>query len=62
MFSTLAKLSPRVQRVYVYHWDTGVGNAVEMDGRTWDSGLIGPDDKPRPSLAVLQTVLKVKVG
>jgi hypothetical protein len=62
VFSTLAKLSPRVQRVYVYHWDTGVGNAVEMDGRTWDSGLIGPDDKPRPSLAVLQTVLKVKVG
>src|SRR3954447_7464670 len=60
VFSTLAKLSPRVQRVYIYHWNTGVG-AMD-DHRTWDSGLIGPDDRARPSLAVLQTLLRVKAG
>jgi hypothetical protein len=64
VFSTLAKLSPRVQRVYIYHWNTGLadkssGSAAQ---RTWDSGLIGPDDKPRPSLAVLQGLLNVKAG
>jgi hypothetical protein len=63
VFSTLAKLSPRVQRAYLYHWDTGVGDigtTADDDDRTWDSGLIGPDDKPRPSLAVLQTLLGVR--
>jgi hypothetical protein len=61
VFSTLVKLSPRVQRVYLYHWNTGVGaTAKARDARTWDSGLIGPDDKPRPSLTVLQTLLGVR--
>jgi hypothetical protein len=60
VFSTLAKLSSRVQRAYIYHWDTGVG--AKDDSRTWDSGLIGPDDKPRPALAVLQGLLHVKAG
>jgi hypothetical protein len=65
VFSTLAKLSPRVQRAYLYHWNTGLGDittAVDDDDRTWDSGLIGPDDKPRPSLAVLQTLLGVRAS
>jgi len=57
VFSTLAKLSPRVQRVYVYHWNTGAG-----DGGTWDSGLIGPDGQARPALAVLDGLLGVKAG
>jgi hypothetical protein len=64
VFSTLAKLSSRVQRVYIYQWNTGLATAGE-DGdeeRTWDSGLIGPDDKARPSLAVLQRQLGVKTG
>jgi hypothetical protein len=56
VFSTLAKLSPRVQRVYLYHWNTGAG-----DGRTWDSGLIGPDDKGRPALQILASTLGVKL-
>jgi hypothetical protein len=61
VFSTLAKLSPRVRRVYIYHWNTGVGSKTSADDdRTWDSGLIGPDDKPRPSLAVLQALLGVR--
>jgi hypothetical protein len=64
VFSTLAKLSPRVQRVYIYHWNTGLADKVSGSKaqRTWDSGLIGPDDKPRPSLAVLQGLLKAKTG
>jgi hypothetical protein len=62
VFSTLAKLSaPRVQRVYIYHWDTGVQAADDFESdRTWDSGLIGPDDQPRPALAVIQGLLGVK--
>jgi polysaccharide biosynthesis protein PslG len=63
VFSTLAKLSPRVQRVYIYHWNTGVTSKGGVkDQRTWDSGLIGPDDKPRPSLSVLDSLLHVKTG
>jgi hypothetical protein len=57
VFSTLVKLSPRVQRVYLYHWNIGPG-----DGRTWDSGLIGPDGQGRPALTVLQGLLGVKAG
>jgi hypothetical protein len=45
-------LSPRIQRVYLYHWDTGVGG-----GPTWDSGFIGPEGETRPALAVLQGVM-----
>jgi hypothetical protein len=64
VFSTLVKLSPRVQRVYIYHWNTGLADKTSGSAaqRTWDSGLIGPDDKPRPSLTVLQGLLKVKAG
>jgi hypothetical protein len=64
VFSTLAKLSPRVQRVYIYHWNTGLTGKADAgdEKRTWDSGLIGPDDRPRPSLAVLQRLLGVKTG
>jgi hypothetical protein len=56
VFSTLARLSPRVQRVYLYHWNTGIG-----DGRTWDSGLIGPDGVGRPAFTVLAGALGVTV-
>jgi hypothetical protein len=45
-----------VQRIYLYHWNTGVG-----DGTTWDSGLIGPDDKARPALQILAGTLGVKL-
>jgi hypothetical protein len=57
VFTNLVKLSPRVQRAYLYHWNTGAG-----DGRTWDSGLIGPDGQGRPALKVLQALLGVKAG
>jgi hypothetical protein len=62
VFSTLVKLSSRVQRVYLYNWNTGLADGAEGEDSTWDSGLIGPDGKPRPSLAVLQSLLHVKAG
>ena len=63
VFSTLARLSTRVQRVYIYHWNTGLSSGSDnAAARTWDSGLIGPDDKPRPALAVIQGLLGVKAG
>jgi hypothetical protein len=52
IFDKLAALSPRVQRVYLYHWDTGLDGAA-----TWDSGFVGPDGEARPSLQVLQGVI-----
>jgi hypothetical protein len=55
VFDKLVKLSPRVQRVYLYHWNTGL--RTEQDDHTWDSGLVGPDDQPRPALSVLQSIL-----
>jgi hypothetical protein len=52
ILNRLVKVSPRVQRVYLYHWDTGAGG-----GPTWDSGFVGPDGLPRPALQVLQGAL-----
>jgi hypothetical protein len=57
IFAKLVKLSPRIQRVYLYHWDTGVGG-----GPTWDSGFVGPDGQARPALTVLQGVLARSAG
>ncbi|HET6506688.1 MAG TPA: hypothetical protein VFG42_07855 [Baekduia sp.] len=57
IFDKLVRLSPRIQRVYLYHWDTGTEG-----GPTWDSGFVGPDDQPRPALTVLQRYLGVKPG
>jgi hypothetical protein len=52
IFDHLAALRPRVRRVYLYHWDTGIGGRP-----TWDSGFVGPDGRVRPALGVLQGVM-----
>lgn len=44
----------RVRRVYLFHWDTG-----PIAPPTWDSGFVGPDDAPRPALAILARALNV---
>lgn len=49
LFDRLAKVSSRIKRVYVYHWD---GNTA-----TWDSALLGPEGQERPALGVLRRVL-----
>jgi hypothetical protein len=51
LFHTLVPLSRRVTRVYIYHWNTGVGPS------TWDSALIGPTGRVRPAWRVVTHVL-----
>jgi hypothetical protein len=48
---TLPALSPRISRVYLYHWDS----STALD--SWDSGFVGADGRARPSLAILKAVL-----
>jgi hypothetical protein len=51
IFDKLLRVSPRITRVYLYHWNsTGPGSS-------WDSGLIDASGKPRPSLSILEKVL-----
>jgi hypothetical protein len=49
----LARLSRRVKRVYFYHW-------LAPQGRRpfWDSGMIDPKGKARPSLRILKRELR----
>jgi hypothetical protein len=51
VFDRLVKLSRRITRVYIYHWNSYPGPS------TWDSALIGPTGKPRPAFRVLERVL-----
>ena len=48
LLARIAPLSPRIERVYLYHWDGG------EPGLTWDSGLIGADGLERPAMAVVR--------
>jgi hypothetical protein len=50
IFTKLVRLSPRIQRVYIFHWD----------GRnaSWDSALISPNGTARPAFAVLANLLR----
>jgi hypothetical protein len=52
IFDRLARLSPRVARIYIYHWRS----ATSHD--SWDSALIGSDGVRRPAFAVLERVLR----
>jgi len=54
---TLPALSPRISRVYLYHWDS----STPLD--SWDSGFVGADGRARPSLGILKSVLaRIPVG
>lgn len=48
----LARLSPRVKRIYFYNW-----TAPTESRPRWDSALIGPDGRPRPSYTVIRREL-----
>jgi hypothetical protein len=43
----LANLSPRIRRIYLYHFEWQGPTA------TWDSGVLSPHGKPRPSYGVI---------
>jgi hypothetical protein len=49
----LAGLSPRIKRVYFYHWTPS-----RTPGATWDSALTDKAGKPRPAYAVLRRWLQ----
>jgi hypothetical protein len=49
----LAKLSPRVRRIYFYHWQPATDPLP-----TWDSALVDKNGKPRPAYKVLAAWLK----
>jgi hypothetical protein len=54
IFNRLARLSPRITRVYLYQWNAGPG-----DTQGWDSGLMGPEPAftPRPAFATFVRIL-----
>ncbi|WP_205699195.1 hypothetical protein [Conexibacter sp. SYSU D00693] len=54
LFDKLAKVSKRIRRVYLYHWNS------HPDALSWDSGFIGPDGSIRPALDVLKARLKAR--
>jgi hypothetical protein len=51
----LAKLSPRIRRIYYYQWRSVVSLARARSSRTstWDSGLIDSTGLPRPAFDVI---------
>jgi hypothetical protein len=52
IFDEVATLSPRITRVYLYHWNS----SSRRD--SWDSALIGPTGRRRPAFAVVQKELR----
>lgn len=52
IFDRLARLSPRISRIYLYHWSS----ATRRD--SWDSAFIASDGQPRPSLLAFEDVLR----
>ena len=56
IFDKLVRVSPRISRVYLYHWN------ADGPTSTWDSGLLGDDGAPRPAFKVFESVLKTIRG
>lgn len=52
LFERLARLSARIERIYVYQWEGGGPKA------SWDSGLIAPSGRARPGYAVFARELR----
>jgi hypothetical protein len=51
IFDRLVPLSPRIKRVYLYHWNS----STTRD--SWDSALVGLDGRPRSAYRVVQARL-----
>ncbi|HEX2084101.1 MAG TPA: hypothetical protein VHF89_00330 [Solirubrobacteraceae bacterium] len=52
IFDRILTLSPKIKRVYLFHWNATGPND------TWDSGLVGADGRPRSSLNIVQAKLR----
>jgi hypothetical protein len=48
----MPKLSPRIKRIYIYHW------SADKRGKEWDSAFIAPNGEARPALKVFERELK----
>ena len=46
LMTEYARISPRIRRMYVYHWRAAPGNEL------WDSALLSVDGEPRPAYRV----------
>ena len=46
LMSEYAAVSPRIERMYVYHWRAAQGDTL------WDSGLLSVDGRPRPAYGI----------
>ena len=53
LFDDVVALSPRITRVYLYHWN------AETKTDSWDSALVGPTGRRRPALDTLRRVLRL---
>jgi hypothetical protein len=49
----LARLSPRVRRIYFYHWQPSGARLP-----SWDSALVDPRGKPRPAYKVVRSFIR----
>lgn len=52
IFARLAALSPRISRVYIYHWSS----STRRD--SWDSAFIASDGTRRPALRVFERIVR----
>lgn len=52
IFDEVVPLSPRIARIYLYHWNS----STTRD--SWDSALIGPTGKRRPAFNLLRRELR----
>jgi Glycosyl hydrolase catalytic core len=55
IFGDVLRVSGRISRVYLYHWNGG------GKGTTWDSALVGADGKARPALSIVKQGLLGKI-
>jgi len=51
IFDRLVRVSNRITRVYLYHWNS------DGPGSSWDSALVDQNGNPRPALTVVEKVL-----
>jgi hypothetical protein len=52
----LARTSPRITRVYIYHWK------AKRRGSSWDSALVAPDGELRPAFDVFAAQARLALG
>jgi hypothetical protein len=54
---SLARLSPRITRIYYYHWRSP-GTPAKARKATWDAGLVSSNGAARPALLVVAKELR----